>query len=81
MSDLCGEERKKETNKPGAPDHMQTAEPVLQHYYSPSNTLLKNSLTLKFPSQTLSLLADDVLQIYEILWKWTIKVICQQVIQ
>lgn len=60
---------------------MQTAEPVLPHYYSSSNTLLKTELTLKFLSQTLSLLADDVLQIYAKLWKRTKKVICQHVIQ
>ena len=41
----------------------------------------KTELTLKFPSQTFSLFAYDVLQIYAKLWRWTIEVICQQVIQ
>lgn len=65
---------------------MQSAEPVLQHYFSSSNTLLKNWAAFKISitnPETLSLLADDVLQIYAKLWKltWTIKVIYQQVIQ
>jgi hypothetical protein len=67
---------------------MQTAGLVLQHYYSSPNTLLKKGkrAALKIPitdQETLSLLANYILQIYAKLWKlmWTIKVIYQQVIQ